>query len=100
MVCYIDLICLNIVTKQFENRLYLHFLFLFRKSNTKSNNNKIQNRYITPSKILSSIIFEIGDFTLKLLKNNKNNFTLKHYIFYVTLGSKRETKYITLTFSQ
>jgi len=62
------IIYLNIVSKQFKHYLNVNFIIIIiiiMKSNTKSNNNKIYNRHVIPSKILSSIIFVIGDFTQK-----------------------------------
>jgi len=74
-------------------QLHLQNLFLFSSAiwSEMSNNNKISIRYVKPSKLLSSIIFLIGDFTLRLYSKPEkkmiyyaNTNSLYIYIYYVT----------------
>lgn len=60
-----------------------------------SNNNKIKNQYVKPSQLLLLIIFNIGDFTLRVIGYRKKRFYVN--AFFLSLlgvdvgGSERKT---------
>jgi len=66
-------------------------LIFILKLTTKLNNNKIQNRYVKLSKILSFIIFLICNFTLRLLKNHKKTILGERVLSMLYVGLREKT---------